>query len=329
MDWYLKAYEGLYDRLLSDRDFYDWEPRLRESIQNSIRGLNNGNVPRWERAALALPEISGPKVSSVSGVLTVDTPTPNDRPECDRLEETLRILCPWRKGPFSFFGVDIDTEWRSNWKWDRVAPHIQSLKDRRVLDMGCGNGYYGWRMAEADPKFVVGVDPHMLFGMQFQAVRKYADERLASYVVPLRIEDLPPHEGRFDTVFSMGVLYHRKSPIEHLMELAFWLRPGGELVLETLVVEGPNGHSLMPEDRYSKMRNVWFIPSPATLESWLRRCGFSNVRTVDVSRTSIEEQRGTSWMGFESLPDFLDPNDHSRTIEGLPAPTRAIILAER
>jgi tRNA (mo5U34)-methyltransferase len=49
---------------------------------------------------------------------------------------------------------------------------------------------------------------------------------------------------------------------------------------------------------------------------------------VDISTTSIEEQRSTDWMTFESLEDFLDPNDHSKTIEGHPAPTRAVFLAE-
>lgn len=329
MDWYLKSYEALYSRLLRDREFHDWEPQLRKAIEQSILGLNNGNVPRWERAVLSLPEIESPIVSGETGVLTIDVDDPSARPDSGELTATLRQLCPWRKGPFSFFGTPIDTEWRSDWKWRRVAPHLESLLGRRVLDLGCGNGYYGWRMAEAGAQFVIGVDPHMLFGMQFQAVHRYAGAKFPSYVVPLRIEDLPPHEGRFDTVFSMGVLYHRKSPIEHLLELAFWLRPGGELVLETLVVEGPEGYSLVPEDRYSKMRNVWFIPSPRTLESWLRRCGFSKVRTVDVTRTTVDEQRGTAWMGFESLPDFLDPNDPTKTIEGLPAPTRAIIIAEK
>jgi len=125
----------------------------------------------------------------------------------------------------------------------------------------------------------------------------------------------------------MGVLYHRRSPLDHLYELRACLRSGGELVLETLVIEGEEGTVLMPEGRYAKMRNVWFFPSIATMELWLRRCDFKDVRCVDVSTTSLDEQRATQWMTFESLADFLDPDDRTKTIEGHPAPMRAVFTA--
>jgi tRNA (mo5U34)-methyltransferase len=142
------------------------------------------------------------------------------------------------------------------------------------------------------------------------------------------IEQLPEGLQAFDTVFSMGVFYHRRAPMDHLRELKDCLRPGGQLVLETLVIEGELGEVLVPEGRYAKMRNVWFLPSPDTMLSWLRKCGFANQRMVDFTPTTVEEQRPTEWMTFESLPDFLDPADHSRTIEGHPGPIRAVFLAE-
>jgi tRNA (mo5U34)-methyltransferase len=84
---------------------------------------------------------------------------------------------------------------------------------------------------------------------------------------------------------------------------------------------------LVPEGRYAKMRNVWFIPSTQTLGGWLRRAGFRDVRLIDCSLTNVAEQHATEWMRFESLVDFLDPEDPSRTLEGHPAPRRAIFLA--
>ena len=147
--------------------------------------------------------------------------------------------------------------------------------------------------------------------------------------LPLALEELPAKLEGFDTVFSMGVLYHRRSPIDHLLDLKDTLLRGGELVLETLVVEGDAQQVLVPEDRYAMMRNVWFLPSVPALERWLRRAGFEDVRCVDVSTTSVEEQRATEWMRFQSLPEFLDPADHSRTVEGLPAPTRAVLVARK
>ena len=111
------------------------------------------------------------------------------------------------------------------------------------------------------------------------------------------------------------------------MELRDCLRPGGELVLETLIIDGGLGEVLLPEGRYAKMRNVWFLPSCDTLISWLKRCGFQNIRLIDVSSTSVEEQRSTEWMQFHSLKDFLSVENHQLTCEGLPAPKRAIIVA--
>jgi len=200
--------------------------------------------------------------------------------------------------------------------------------------VGCGNGYHCWRMAGEGAELVIGIDPTQLFLMQFLAVKhfvssadKSADVSDRVHFLPLGIEQVPRGLHAFDTVFSMGVLYHRRSPIDHLQELKAALRPGGELVLETLVVEGNEQQLLIPKNRYAKMRNVWFIPSVLMLELWLMRAGFTDIRTVDVTTTSTEEQRSTDWMRFESLADFLDPADTSLTVEGYPAPCRAIVLA--
>ena len=246
----------------------------------------------------------------------------------DQLRQSLMGLHPWRKGPFTLFGMPIDTEWRSDWKWERVLPHLQPLKNRLILDVGCGNGYHCWRMLGAGAKRVIGIDPSAKFVFQFNAIKKYAGHELPIDVLPLGIEHMPAKMAAFDTVFSMGILYHRRSPMDHLRELRELLRPGGQLVLETLVIDGPEGQVLVPEGRYGKMPNVWFLPSPGTLVSWLRKQGFVNPRVVDISPTSTEEQRSTDWMTYDSLVDFLDPNDITKTAEGHPAPIRAVVVAE-
>jgi tRNA (mo5U34)-methyltransferase len=244
------------------------------------------------------------------------------------LTEALMALHPWRKGPFCIHGTRIDTEWRSDRKWDRVAGAIAPLVDRLVLDVGCGNGYYGWRMLGAGARLVLGIDPTLVFVLQWLALDRYLVRRDLA-VLPLGIEDLPSDLTGFDTVFSMGVLYHRRSPIDHLMDLRRLLRPGGELVLETLVLDGAGERLLVPPGRYAAMRNVWFIPSVDALAVWLGRCGFTGVRVVDVTRTGSQEQRSTDWMRFRSLPDHLDPADPGRTLEGHPAPVRAVLIANR
>ncbi|MCP4714573.1 MAG: tRNA 5-methoxyuridine(34)/uridine 5-oxyacetic acid(34) synthase CmoB, partial [Deltaproteobacteria bacterium] len=194
------------------------------------------------------------------------------------------------------------------------------------LDVGCGNGYHCWRMRGCGAELVLGIDPFLNYIAQYGAVQHFLGNH-SVYVAPLTLEDLPQNLQRFDTVFSMGVLYHRRSPFEHLAALKSCLRSGGEMILETLVIDGRAGEVLVPEGRYGKMHNIWFLPACLTLESWLKRSGFRNIRLIDVTATTPAEQRRTAWMTFESLTDFLDPQNHERTIEGYPSPKRAIFIA--
>jgi len=306
------------DRLLSG---------LPEKIDAAMHESRQALLPKWKELITALPK-------SVPSVIDLNSPaiSVGNIKDCDdetrnRIYELLHELKPWKKGPYNIYGIEIDTEWRSDLKWVRLKNHIKPLTGRKVLDVGCGNGYHCWRMSGADAALVIGIDPFLTFIAQFAAVNHFINSEKV-YVLPIGIETLPKELRIFDTVFSMGVLYHRRSPFDHLLELKNTLKPGGELVLETLVIDGKKGEVLVPEGRYSKMPNVWFIPSCLTLESWLKRAGFKHIRLIDVNQTTIEEQRKTDWMVFESLSDFLDPKDNNKTIEGCTAPKRAIFLAE-
>ncbi|MCP4237001.1 MAG: tRNA 5-methoxyuridine(34)/uridine 5-oxyacetic acid(34) synthase CmoB [Aestuariibacter sp.] len=313
--------DNLYTALLS-AGFKNWVDRLRHDSKTWL--LNHGDYARWSNALASLPVLQGIETRLDDNVVTVEG-------RCDRHDEllnALKALSPWRKGPFQIAGVFIDTEWRSDFKWTRVQPHIQPLQGKRILDIGCGNGYHCWRMLAENPQLVVGIEPSVLFNLQFQALQNYI-KRPEIHLLPLTIEDLPDDMNWFDTVFSMGVLYHRKSPIEHIYKLKSLLRTGGELCLETLVVDGEAGQVLVPEERYARMRNVWFIPSAVELKRWLERCGFCHVRIVDVSVTKPEEQRSTEWMQFESLLGCLQADNHKLTVEGHPAPKRAVLIAEK
>lgn len=321
----MTVYNSLYERLLGS-PLELWLDTLPETVAESFE-RGHGDLAKWRAVVGELPKIKPSSIDLSSNRVRIGRADDVDGETATEIERQLRILHPWRKGPYSVFGIDIDTEWRSDWKWARLQQHISPLKGRHVLDVGCGNGYHAWRMAGDGAELVAGIDPTMLFVMQYQALQQYMPQAPV-YVLPLGIEHLPQKLNGFDTVFSMGVLYHRRSPIDHLHELRALLRAGGELVLETLVVDGGVDTILVPQGRYAKMRNVWFIPSVLALERWLARCGFRNIRTVDVAVTSLDEQRSTDWMTFDSLPDFLDPNNRSLTVEGLPAPKRTVIIAD-
>tara|TARA_R110000868_G_scaffold62996_12_gene190038 strand:- start:122 stop:1093 length:972 start_codon:yes stop_codon:yes gene_type:complete len=319
--WFKDFYQQIAHSPLSH-----WLEVLPAQLADWQRQQLHGDFAKWLKLINLLPTTT---VSSIELNNKVEFGLASDIDEhtSKQLTGLFKQFMPWRKGPFHIHGIHIDTEWRSDWKWDRVKPHIHSLKNRHVLDVGCGSGYHMWRMLAEDPQLVVGADPSQLFLMQFQAIKHFnPDPRI--HLLPIGVEQLPDLQA-FDTVFSMGVLYHRKSPIDFLYQLKNQLRKGGELVLETLVVKGDEQTVFMPQDRYAQMRNVWYLPSTKALTLWLERVGFSNIRVVDLAQTTIEEQRKTPWMESLSLADFLDPDDSSRTIEGYPAPLRAVLIAER
>ena len=302
-----------------------WLEILPQQLAQSMSEKRYGDLKRWRESMRALPELSASAINLESAYVGAEGNI-TDTTSAD-LERALRGLHPWRKGPFSLFGVDIDTEWRSDFKWERLADAISPLQGRRVLDVGCGSGYHCWRMRGAGASEVIGIDPTPLFVLQFKAIQKYLGDSTV-HVLPLTLEQLPTKLQVFDTVFSMGVLYHRRSPIDHLTDLRDTLVSGGELVLETLVVEGDEQTVFVPPGRYARMGNVWFLPSPEALKLWLSKVGFADIQLIDVSQTSIAEQRSTDWMTFHSLTNFLDPEDRNKTIEGHPAPRRAILTAQ-
>ncbi|MEM8562814.1 MAG: tRNA 5-methoxyuridine(34)/uridine 5-oxyacetic acid(34) synthase CmoB [Pseudomonadota bacterium] len=309
-----------------DTELDAWARALPTQLERGLSQQRYGDLPRWLEALNALPTLAVSDIELSAARVSAHSDRAIDAADREALYSALQDLHPWRKGPFELFGIHIDTEWRSDWKWDRLVSEIDTLTGRRVLDVGCGSGYHCWRMLGEGAAEVIGIDPTPLFVLQFWAIQRYLQQP-GIWVIPAGIEHLPPRLMAFDTVFSMGVLYHRRSPMDHLLELRQCLRPEGQLVLETLVIEGGVGEVLVPEGRYSRMGNVWFLPSTATLLGWLRKLGYVDVRLVDVSVTTTQEQRTTDWMRFHSLANFLNPKDSSKTIEGYPAPRRAIIIA--
>ena len=286
----------------------------------------HGDFRSWQEAVRALPRQLARRIELDADRPEIGTPEELDAEPRTLLDSGLRKLCPWRKGPFSVYGVSIDAEWRSFLKWNRLLPHVSDLRDRRILDVGCGNGYYLLRMAGLGARLALGVEPNWLANWQFAALTRFLPPDLPAWMIPARFEDVP--QGSFDSVFSMGVLHHRREPEEHLRRLRRHLCPGGELVLETLVCEdGPPSGVLPIDGRYANMRNVWMLLHPERILRLLHEAGFRSPRCVDRAATTPEEQRTTDWMPFHSLREALDPADPARTVEGYPAPVRAVFVA--
>lgn len=252
--------------------------------------------------------------------------TSSDAVDVNELERIARLMMPWRKGPFDLFGLFIDTEWRSDLKYNFLRPHF-NLSGKKVADIGCNNGYYMFRFLEDSPAKVVGFDPSALFKSQFDLINHFVKSEIVYEL--LGVEHLPFYEEKFDTIFCLGVLYHRSDPVAMIKALAQGLAEGGEIYLDTFIIEGDEPYALCPSEGYSKITNIYFVPTLKALENWCLRAGFKSFEILGTVVTTSDEQRKTDWIESQSLEDFLDPADNTKTVEGYPAPIRGYIRIKK
>ena len=240
--------------------------------------------------------------------------------ENPKILELAKMLKPWRKGPFKINDIFIDSEWKSYIKWDTIKNFL-NLEGKDVLDVGCNNGYHMFRMLEMNPKSVTGFDPSALFNIQFEFINSFIKSNIEYKL--LGVEHIPYYEKKFDTIFCMGILYHRKDPIEMLKEVKAGLKKGGEIILDTLIIEGNEEIALSPI-RYAKMKNIYFIPTLKALYNWIEKAKFSSIEFIGKKYTTTNEQRKTDWIEGESLEHFLNKNQ-TKTIEGYEPPLRVYL----
>lgn len=248
--------------------------------------------------------------------------------ERQTIETHLRSFMPWRKGPFSIFGIDVDSEWQSQRKWQRLLPKLPDLKDKIVADIGCSNGYYMFRMVPHKPKVVIGFEPSVQHYYCFKGLNAMARQNNI-HIDLLGVEHLDLFPNCFDVLFLMGIIYHRSSPIDTLRSVFSSLMSGGTLILESQAIPGEDDIALFPETTYAKVPGTYFVPTGKCLKNWLVRAGFSQVELFCQHSMSSQEQRRTTWMEFESYSDFLDPRQPTKTVEGYPAPDRVFIIGRK
>jgi len=261
---------------------------------------------------------------------TVQIGRPDDISPEDRnlVYKVLRTFMPWRKGPFRIFGIDVDAEWRSERKWNRLLPVMPSLKNKIVADIGCNNGYYMFRTAPYHPQLVLGFEPYLQHYYTFRTLNGFAAQKNLEIDL-LGVEHTHLFPECFDIVFLLGIIYHRPSPIETLRDILTALKPGGTLIIESQAISGDEPIALFPEKTYAKVPGSWFIPTGTCLANWLERTGYRNIKLFCSHPMSSTEQRQTDWMNFESYEDFIDKNHPELTIEKYPAPWRVFIKAEK
>ncbi len=282
------------------------------------------NIRPYQEAIKNLPHYDNVEVG-LGDKVTVNISSLSDS-EATQIKETALLMKPWRKGPFQINNLFIDSEWQSQIKYNLLEPHF-NLKDKIVGDIGCNNGYYLFRMLSHEPTKLIGFDPSAIYYSQFQFINHFIHSNIVYEL--LGVEHVEFYEHKFDVLFCLGVLYHRSDPVAMLKSLFKGLNKGGELILDTFMIDGEDEMCLTPKDRYSKIPNIYFVPTVNALINWCTRAGFESVEVLETMVTEPNEQRKTEWIDTQSLEDFLDPNDPTKTVEGYPAPKRVYIKARK
>ncbi|MBL4903013.1 tRNA 5-methoxyuridine(34)/uridine 5-oxyacetic acid(34) synthase CmoB [Desulfocapsa sp. AH-315-G09] len=316
-----------YIELLPDSARYDEIITIHKEKQKWINQDKKGFL-RYRTPCEILQKFPATTVDCSGDAVTIGKPNEVSHTEQKQIDSALRDFIPWRKGPFSVFGTDIDTEWQSQRKWQRLLPKLPDLKGKVVADIGCSNGYYMFRMLPYKPELVIGFEPSVQHYYCFKGLNGMArQEKL--HIDLLGVEHLPLFPECFDVLFLMGIIYHRSSPVDTLRDVFASLASGGTLVLESQAIPGASPTALFPEKTYAKVPGTYFVPTGKCLQNWLSRAGFSDIELFCQHPMSSTEQRRTDWMQFESYSDFLDPKDSTKTVEGYPAPDRVFIIARK
>lgn len=302
--------------------------RLKALAEERAKSLDWKPFTRFHQCLANLPNREARSCCFDEATVRIGEKLETDDPDRNLIQQAAQAIMPWKKGPYSLFGIDIDAEWRSDFKWDRLAPRLPDQAGKAVLDVGCNNGYYLFRLLPQKPHYLLGIDPVPRLWHQFHLLQHYAKIPNLEFAM-WGWQELDLWPELFDTIFCMGIIYHHPDPIGILRALYAALKPGGLLVLETIVIPGETPTCLFPPDRYARMRNVWFVPTTTATCHFLERTRFQNIRVVATNRHEPSEQRSTAWNPGPSYADFLDPNNPELTIEGHPAPRRAILLATK
>lgn len=316
----------MIDTLLSYKDKINFKILKKERSNFKHKLLN---VPNYKDIKKYLIKILDYDIeyNLSNDVISINTNFSLKKIEYEKLEEIISLLSPWRIGPYNVCGYSIESEWNSYLKFNRLKSFIPNLKDKIIADIGGNNGYFSFRLSKLNPKLIINFDPMPKNYLQFKFLQKFL--RIENVLhEPIKAENLSVFNNFFDVIFCLGVIYHQRNPLLMINECWKALDKNGILILETIIFDDERSIALCPKT-YSKMRNVWFLPTPSCLKRWLEINNFIVLSESKLCITTNEEQRKTKDAIFESLEDFLDPHNNSLTIEGYHAPKRYIVVAKK
>ena len=113
-------------KAIADSRLHPWLDQFKQAVNDRMADYTHGNLSDWIKLLKQLPDITPDHIELASKV-EIGSASQLSETEQQELKQLLMKFHPWRKGPFHLFGQHIDTEWRSDWKWDRLKDQISPL----------------------------------------------------------------------------------------------------------------------------------------------------------------------------------------------------------
>jgi len=312
--------------LYSRETFKEYDSLFQIFLENE-KFCNHGNLKKWKDILNLLPDSNSNYTDYSGSHIKLGEKSSLGSDDKKKLQHLLLNLSPWRKGPFNICGVNVDSEWRSDYKWERLKSFLPNITNMRVGDLGCSNGYYSYKLLGLNPELVVGMDKTALYVFQFLATKHFAKQIQKLLILPCSAEEFDSKNMDFNLILSMGILYHTKDYANHMEAVKKLMKKNGYLILETIISSSKKNINIDKGQTYAGMKNIGTIFGKDNLIKILKNKGFNNIECVNENFTSSIEQRTTKWMQGRSFKDFLLPNGN--TIEGYPPVCRAIFVAQK
>jgi ubiquinone/menaquinone biosynthesis C-methylase UbiE len=151
--------------------------------------------------------------------------------------DDLNFFSEYEKMPRSVNGLEGAGEWHI------LKALIPELRNKSVLDLGCGFGWHCRYASEQQASSVIGVD---ISEKMLQRAREKTDDPFISYI-NMPIEDINFSESQFDVVISSLAFHYIKSFETICKKVYDYLKPGGSFIFS---VEHPIFTSRNEQDWY-------------------------------------------------------------------------------
>jgi glycosyltransferase involved in cell wall biosynthesis len=186
-------------------------------------------------------------------------------------------------------------------RYDLITTVMREVRPATVLEVGCGQGALGSRLAAGlpDPSGYLGVEPD---DASFSVARQRVTS--AGGAVLHGVDADVPGDRTFDLVCAFEVLEHLEDDVAALTRWAARVRPGGTLLLSVPAWQhrfGPMdvgvGHyrRYAPEDLASKLRTAGLVAPSVWVYGWPLGFALEGVRNqIDGRRHAAPSPAGTS-----------------------------------